>query len=306
MGGALPVESRDGVGYVVMDGMALCSTLSNPVHFESAGLFMGAPGWIHDHRTLNSAEIILVKGGELPLRIGQSSLMLGPGAVALVPPRVEHEGTQMLSGKLTFFWAHFRLEDWSMLAVEEGLANQGDSSVVLPICSTKLNVDRLTVMFNQLLDVFSVTRPKPRAYCDCLMSAMLFEITLQMRRSGAVEGPDASRRTASLQEVYEWIRVNAFEDIGVSDVAREFNYSPSYLTARYKKDYGIGVAAQIVRFRMARACELLGTTSMGVAEVASSVGYSDAKHFMHVFKRCMGVTPSAYRATFSKRHFNSK
>ncbi len=48
--------------------------------------------------------------------------------------------------------------------------------------------------------------------------------------------------------------------------------------------------------RLALAVQLLRTTDLSVAHVASAVGYADPFYFNRVFRHHVGVAPSAYAA----------
>ena len=98
---------------------------------------------------------------------------------------------------------------------------------------------------------------------------------------------------------------NAFDDITVAKVAARFHYSPSYLTAMYRRVFGVGVAEQIIEYRIDRARELLSSTASSVADIAREVGYADPKYFMRVFKRRTGLTPGQYRDAFPARLYNT-
>lgn len=66
----------------------------------------------------------------------------------------------------------------------------------------------------------------------------------------------------------------------------------------YRRVFGVGVAEQIIEYRIDRARELLSSTASSVADIAREVGYADPKYFMRVFKRRTGLTP-ANTATLS-------
>ncbi len=51
---------------------------------------------------------------------------------------------------------------------------------------------------------------------------------------------------APMLAIRSWIMANAFDDITVAKVAARFHYSPSYLTAMYRRVFGVGVAEQII------------------------------------------------------------
>ncbi|MGH2852693.1 MAG: helix-turn-helix transcriptional regulator [Solirubrobacteraceae bacterium] len=52
---------------------------------------------------------------------------------------------------------------------------------------------------------------------------------------------------------------------------------------------------ELLARRMAGAVELLAQPTVRVAEVAGLVGYSGGSHFARTFRRCYGLSPSAYR-----------
>lgn len=74
----------------------------------------------------------------------------------------------------------------------------------------------------------------------------------------------------------------------------------------YKENTGIGISEQIIKFRLKHAKELLTETDMSIVEIASEVGYEDAKYFMRLFKKYVNVTPTEYRKTFYCKHYNKK
>ena len=47
--------------------------------------------------------------------------------------------------------------------------------------------------------------------------------------------------------------------------------------------------------RLRRACQLLSTTGLTVAQISDRLDYSSPFHFSSAFKRCFGISPSDYR-----------
>ncbi|RBP99156.1 helix-turn-helix transcriptional regulator [Bifidobacterium xylocopae] len=273
--------------------------------FESAGRFVGSPGWIHGRRRVDSFELILVEEGTLPLTVNGQCYELGPRNLILIPAQALHEGSKRLMRPLTFFWAHFSLQDWylGIRAGEGGSDTVPDSAIRLPLGPMSFKSDRLAIMSNQLLDIYQLTYPKPSLYGNYFMTCMLFEIAGSASRLG--RGRTANTESRRLQQVQDWIRVNACDKISVKWVARHFNYSPSYLSTIYKREFGISVSGQIAKWRIERAQELLLSTSEKVWQIAEACGYRDPKYFMRVFKSQTGLTPSRYRSSFSRRHYNN-
>jgi AraC-like DNA-binding protein len=53
--------------------------------------------------------------------------------------------------------------------------------------------------------------------------------------------------------------------------------------------------------RIEQAKVLLAADHVSISEVAQNVGYGDLPHFDKVFKRYVGITPSAYRSLLLSR-----
>ena len=53
--------------------------------------------------------------------------------------------------------------------------------------------------------------------------------------------------------------------------------------------------AYLVQLRLKMAESLLRDTQLPVGQIANRVGYEDTSHFIRLFRRSLGQTPSAYR-----------
>ena len=109
-----------------------------------------------------------------------------------------------------------------------------------------------------------------------------------------------------IPEIIEWIRTHIHEDISLSSVAFEFNYSCEHLSRIFKKKRGISVNQYINKLKIAKAKELLLLTDYTVNEITKIIGYNDDKYFYRVFKKHEDLTPKEYRYAYNKTHRNIK
>ena len=156
---------------------------------------------------------------------------------------------------------------------------------MLPDERTLPDPDRLAVMCGQLIDIYARFGPYSNAYCDYFATGLLLEVSAQER----LKADFAAHRTLA----------------GYRGDGKPITYSPSYLTAMYRRVFGVGVAEQIIEYRIDRARERLSSTASSVADIAREVGYADPKYFMRVFKRRTGLTPGQYRDAFPARLYNT-
>jgi len=73
------------------------------------------------------------------------------------------------------------------------------------------------------------------------------------------------------------------------------------LKRRFKAATGVPLIDYLQNLRIEQGKSLLETTDLTVEEISEQVGYADASFFRRLFKRLVGLTPVAYRRTFSMK-----
>ncbi|MEU4649389.1 AraC family transcriptional regulator [Nocardia fluminea] len=82
----------------------------------------------------------------------------------------------------------------------------------------------------------------------------------------------------------------------VASLATEAAVSRALFARRFTEVMGEPPLAYLTEWRMAEAEELLADPARSVAQVATTVGYSDAFGFSAAFKRLRGTSPTEFRA----------
>lgn len=84
-------------------------------------------------------------------------------------------------------------------------------------------------------------------------------------------------------------------DFDIEKFCRELGLSQTNLYRKLQSLLGVSGNQFIRDIRMKRAVQLLATEQYAVHEIATRVGFADAKYFSKAFKKQFGVLPSAYR-----------
>lgn len=84
-------------------------------------------------------------------------------------------------------------------------------------------------------------------------------------------------------------------DVSVSELARRFCYSKSYVSHMFKKRSGYTLKHYCNLLKIKDAKALLEETRMSVSEIAFSVGFNNFSYFINTFKSITGLTPLAWR-----------
>lgn len=94
-----------------------------------------------------------------------------------------------------------------------------------------------------------------------------------------------------------YIRNNAFNGIKVDQVLDALMISRSNLETRFKEERGHSVHQEIHNSKLKRACELLASTNIAIAEIPDLCGYPSLQYMYTVFKKDINMTPKDYRVS---------
>ena len=89
-------------------------------------------------------------------------------------------------------------------------------------------------------------------------------------------------------------------NFSTEELAREANVHPVHMARVFRQFYHETIGEYVQKLRINFASRLLLDKEIPLIKIAYSAGFSDQSHFTRVFKRCVGITPGAFRK-FSPR-----
>jgi transcriptional regulator GlxA family with amidase domain len=113
-----------------------------------------------------------------------------------------------------------------------------------------------------------------------------------------IERPLLPETASSLAGLLEWLEEHLADQHTVSSLARQAALSPRTLLRRFQAETGGTPYAWLTSRRVARAQELLESSSLSVEQVAREVGLASAALLRHHFHAHVGVSPVYYRKQF--------
>jgi AraC-like DNA-binding protein len=102
---------------------------------------------------------------------------------------------------------------------------------------------------------------------------------------------------AALRRAHDLIDRDYAEGLDLDAMAREAGYSKYHFARTFALAYGETPRAYLTRRRVERAKSLLRTANLSVTEVCLLVGFESLGSFSSLFRRLVGQSPSAYRAS---------
>ncbi len=98
-----------------------------------------------------------------------------------------------------------------------------------------------------------------------------------------------------MNQIVKYMHLNYYKPLSLQQLAKEFNFSYSYLSSYFNERSDLNFNEYLNQIRINKAAELLRSGIATISDVGYEVGFSDHSYFCKVFKKQMGVTPSAYR-----------
>lgn len=203
------------------------------------------------------------------------------GEVVVLPPRTPHAYGADRDDPWTLWWLH--LAGRSVTAMVDLVRTSAASPVRVPsdAYGAALLATEVVTWMEQDTTESSLVAAAGAAWH--LLALLASSRTVRMGSEELVE------RAA------EHLRKNVSARTSVAQLASSAGLSESHFAAVFRRRMGVPVNTYQTQLRMARARELLDTTSRPVAEVAAECGYNDPFYFTRQFRTVHGTTPSAYR-----------
>jgi transcriptional regulator GlxA family with amidase domain len=115
-----------------------------------------------------------------------------------------------------------------------------------------------------------------------------------------LDAPLPAENGTSLAGTRAWAVRRLPEPLGLADLARHAHTSVQILTRRFRAETGVSPLQWLLQQRIERARELLESTDLPLGQVAQRSGIGTVDSMRLHLARKTGLTPSAYRATFTR------
>ena len=132
-------------------------------------------------------------------------------------------------------------------------------------------------------------------------AGLLWPATVEAPSSGwavPISGDGGTVPWGKLWRVIEYIQQNLDQDLTLAELAAMVYMSPYHFARLFKRSTGVPPHRFVVRQRITRACAILATPELSIAQISRMVGFRTPSHFTNVFRHVTGVTPRGYRTGY--------
>ena len=152
----------------------------------------------------------------------------------------------------------------------------------------------------RLLYLLSADAGNLHAVCCSLAEAML-NLTDSLLRS-RIHQQEQQREMPSVlaHRVRRYLDAHHCEAITLRMVAERLHVSEYYLAHVFKQEGGVPPMQYVMKRRIGEAQGFLMNTSIPIAEIADTLGFSSICHFNAMFKKYTGTPPGKFRQSFKQ------
>lgn len=221
--------------------------------------------------------------GQGHCELGSQRWTISAGQLLFLPPRVAHRYSADPNTPWTIFWIHFR-----------GL-RASDYLDILGVSSQRpvLQVGDMKALGEAFEDTYRHTLHGFGEASLLGMSTGLARLLALAKVHQRSSGGRALHTENRLIRTLSQIRDDPAHPWNLSEMAAAAGMSIPHFTDLCRKQTGMPPTAYLIRLRLQRAMELLMRGHRNVAETARAVGYEDPFYFSRLFRKHMGVPPSA-------------
>lgn len=265
-------------------------------------------GWSAPLESHIGFEVLQVLDGQQITTIYGEQLELGIGDIIIIPSGIEHLNRCEYEHGLTYFCAHFHIDDplfRIQLLRQELIYRNG----------TELN-KRLQEIISKWLSMFKAEQ----AYTSTdhfQLQMVLFELCVALTRlagqSGANDGSQPLTSTAIhyAKMIAERLKLyfnqhaasqqrSSLADLKVEALIESLGISSGYGLEVFRSVYGISPRKYLSELKLHEAKVLIQQAHMSLTDIAEQLGYSHLSHFSRQFKRWTGISPLEYRKQLLK------
>lgn len=99
-----------------------------------------------------------------------------------------------------------------------------------------------------------------------------------------------------IQEAVTFMEQNYQRNLTVEEIAGVCRLNRSYFSKLFRDNLGCPPQEFLIRLRLAKAVELMKTTSSSIGDISALCGYPNQLHFSRAFKKRYGISPREWRS----------
>lgn len=243
---------------------------------------------LHSHQ---EHELYFLLGGQRRYFIRHSIYDLEPGNLILIPKGVLHKTISKSRQGYDRFVLFFSDSDIHSLCHSLG---QTAYEQLLEMGCVRLPADVVSQITRQLKQMRQEFSTQPNLY-PVYLEMQLQLILLTVLRCGTPQPTCAENTAEKIQKVAQYMHQNFRLPITLHEAAQMACLEDTYFSKQFKALTGFGFLDYLNQIRLQEAQRLLRSTDLSLGDISELCGFSGSNYFGDVFRRYIGLSPTAYR-----------
>ena len=242
-------------------------------------------------------ELLYLKSGQKPFKIGSRDWTLVGGDLAVIPPGVDHGQNSVQNRSSLYFMLLSEPEKCDRFLFMDLPARRELQRRLIQCAGRPIHLPPVVQKsFQQLLDMHTGDAPESHSLLAPAIArahlALLLESIL-----ACGEGVELPVRTLppDIARAVDYIEQCSDTTPSVSELAAMAGLSEVWFKQKFKRAVGMPPAEYCLRHKLNMAAEQLLRTDESITQIAMSLGFSSGQHFSTAFRHYRGCSPSDYR-----------
>jgi len=280
--------------YIFQDGEV--SVMNSFPHLRGETILLNGES-VSDFHLHEFAEMLLLVKGTLMHEVNGSHHILSPGALVFVRPYDVHRLLPVNSARAVFaslMISSAALRDLMAYLAAPVIANRFNTAPEAPCVLLEFEEARALMLQMESISTEQALNPENSTPMARALAAQLFARYLGRTEALQNENRMPPVWLAKLRE-----EVEGWDDLkhAVQRIHARSRCHSSHLCKTFRTYYNETPTDFLNRLRLRKAARLLSEPDAKVVAVAAELGFDSVSHFHHLFRRCFGLTPAAYRRT---------
>ena len=238
-------------------------------------------------------ELFYCTKGSYEIIINRKKYTVSSGELAIIGSMISHEVLE--SSNSTQSNCVFLEIGPTMLGKYFGaIKNQAFPNPIFDLKQEKYS--NMYKMFNEIATLCKNSSD----FSSLLIKGNIYKISAHILKEFSTETSSANTPKRlnfvnTIEKALDYIHNNYEDNLSIEEVAKNCGYSKSNFCKIFKTITGDTFHNVLNNHRLKLACILLKNSIYPVEDIATKVGFADAKSFCRIFKKHNGISPGQYR-----------
>ena len=245
-------------------------------------------GWTEEPHSHDCLEIIFITDGKGNVTVDGKTFSVKKGDLIIYNMGVTHyEKSNEKDPMESLFFACDKLQ----------ITNFPPNNLLPDYCDPVFHTEEMyTYFYKYFMTLITEFKQKERFYkeiCQNVLKTLVMYIFRLISRT--MDAPSLLDSSLTLEPVLAYIDANYTRKLTLDEIAEQCYMSKYHLSHTFTRVHGVSIGKYILNKKIEESKLMLTESKTSVADIAESLGFDDTSYYCRVFKKSVGITPSAYR-----------